>query len=46
MAFKDSKWYTKTKDRYNNTYTPNDTIDGSKLSGFSNQVSLSSAIIR
>lgn len=40
MAFKDSKWYTKAKDRYNNTYTSNDTVDGSKLSGFSNQVQL------
>lgn len=41
MVFKNSKWYTKAKDRKNNTYTSSDTIDGSKLSGFSNQVRLS-----
>lgn len=41
MVFKNSKWYTKAKDRYNNTYTSSDTIDGSTLRGFGNQVSLS-----
>lgn len=41
MVFKDSQWYTKANDRKNNTYTSSDTIDGSKLLGFSNQVRLS-----